>query len=198
MAKMKSSAGADGALATTSAVATSGITAENYLERAGAFMKLAGGGFVILAIDGDHGQARTQQPATQPQWVAWMAWFDRKRIARGYATQAGQQTVPCEWPESFDLECAISDRGARLWAPQEAPIGPRDAARLQGLLEGLRSAPRRDRGLARPRDQRGAADAAREAEHRLASTDWSSPVTLSAEAKAAARIPAAGQEDVTF
>ena len=91
------------------------ISAANYVDRAKAFIALRGEGFVIRALDGADGALRTRQPATEPQWRAWMEYWDQKGVKFAYSRARGLATVPCEWPEDFDAEARSSDRGARLW-----------------------------------------------------------------------------------
>ena len=96
------------------ALATSGIDAANYAERAKAYAAARGSGFVIRAIEGTNGECNSRQQATEPQWAAWVAYFDLKGIPRKFSVSHGLATVPCEWPEDFDLEWTTSNRGARL------------------------------------------------------------------------------------
>lgn len=81
------------------------ITAENYVERARAFVRAKGDdgeGFVIRAYEGERGSLETEEPATPAQWSAWMAYFEAKRIAYRVARKRGMTTVPAEWPHQFD------------------------------------------------------------------------------------------------
>lgn len=92
-----------------------GITAENYYERVRAFVKGRGGGFVIRALEGERGHWRTKEPATEPQWIAWLAYFERIiELAPTFLRSYGLATVPCEWPEDFDVQGPASNRSARL------------------------------------------------------------------------------------
>lgn len=140
--------------ALTSAVATAGITADNYLERAKSFVALAGGGFTIRAFDGERGSLQTKQPVTEAQWASWMKWFEAKRIKTSFLVRWGMGTVPCEWPEDFDLEAPISDRAALLPMPRATLSDNPDAARrVRDLVDDL-VGPSRRPGKAKPRDAR--------------------------------------------
>lgn len=95
--------------------ASSGITKENYLDRARAFIRGNGGnGFVIRAFEGFNGALNTNQPATEAQWIAWGSYFAEKEIPFVFGLANGLATVPCEWPESFDAELYPSDRSRTL------------------------------------------------------------------------------------
>lgn len=111
------------------------ITAENYVQRAKAFVAArgdAGAGFVIRAIDGEGGEEMTEIPATEPQWIAWLnyltdlGYFKRidkrgKPFTSSWMVDSGMATVPCEWPEDFDLAAPMSDRTATLYRPVHSP-----------------------------------------------------------------------------
>jgi hypothetical protein len=112
---------------------TIGIMAENYFERAKAFVGAHGAGFVIRALDGTDGHFATKQPATEAQWIAWMGYFASKGITHAYLLRRGMGTVPTEWPEEFDLEAPTSDRMNRL--PRRAPFrDPEMCRRLAALF----------------------------------------------------------------
>ena len=106
------------------------ITAANYADRAKAFIALRGEGFVIRALDGPSGSFATRYSATEPQWRAWTSYWDEKGIyQKTHAAQScGLATVPCEWPEDFDVEARSSDRGARLW--RRSPASPEERERV--------------------------------------------------------------------
>jgi hypothetical protein len=87
-----------------------GVTKENYLVRSRAFM-CGQDGFVIRAAEGEKGDA---SKATDAQWIAWMRWFDQKKIPSAFTKSYGLATVPCEWPEDFDSDAPYSDRSLRL------------------------------------------------------------------------------------
>ena len=92
-----------------------GITSENYGVRAKAFIAAReGSSFVIRAIEGQKGSEITREPATEPQWVAWMRYFEHKGIRAVFAVFHGLCTVPAEWPEDFDAEAGIRDRQALI------------------------------------------------------------------------------------
>lgn len=87
----------------------------NYSERAQNFIKSHGGdGVVIRSIEGIDGSANSGNPATEPQWVAWMLYLATKEIPWDYSRRRGMGTVPSEWPEDFDRDWPPSDRLARL------------------------------------------------------------------------------------
>ena len=113
------------------------ITAENYVERAKAFVGAHGNaGVVIRALDGTDGHFATKQPATEAQWIAWMGYFANKGIPHAYLRGRGMGTVPAEWPEDFDLEAPISDRMDRL--PRRAPFrDPEMCRRIAALFHGV-------------------------------------------------------------
>jgi hypothetical protein len=91
------------------------ITAANYCDRARGFVAAAGGvGFVIRGIEGAKGSRLSNMRATEPQWLAWLAYFEAKKIPSKAARFIGQTTVPCEWPEDFDVEAPMSDRHAAI------------------------------------------------------------------------------------
>ncbi len=103
------------------------ITAANYAERAKSFIASSPKqeGFVIRSVEGRNGEASSHIPATEPQWIAWIAYFDLKEIKRASLIEDGIGTVPCEWPEDFDVEAWTSDRGARLYRPPAPDLGER-------------------------------------------------------------------------
>ena len=111
-----------------------GITAENYLDRASAYCVGTGKAFVIRAVEGNGGERVTGEPATDAQWLAWMAYFDAKGIGHVYARGRGLTTVPCEWPEDFDAEAPLSDRNAMLPRPRRAQVSK---GRIAGLFARL-------------------------------------------------------------
>ena len=98
----------------------SDLTRENWADRAKAFIATKGQdalGFVC-----SNGE-RTQYPATDAQWLAWLAWFESKGIPTAAKRAHGLFTVPTEWPEDFDAQCALADRSARL-PFRSVPIDP--------------------------------------------------------------------------
>lgn len=98
--------------------ASTGITAENYVDRARAFIAGRGGeGFVIRAIEGAKGSMATRDPPTDAAWVSWMLWFADKKIPTQFMKSHGMATVPTEFPDSFDAECPVADRLARITPP---------------------------------------------------------------------------------
>ena len=76
---------------------------ETFHEAAKAFIKAAGGGFIIRHVEGPQGSIATGRTHTLPQWLAWMTYFDRKRIPHAFLDKWGLGTVPAEWPWLFDL-----------------------------------------------------------------------------------------------
>lgn len=114
------------------AVARTDITKENYLERAKAFAVARGAGYVIRAIEGEKGSAATGERATEPQWLAWMAYFDMKGIEAVFTQAYGVMTVPCEWPEDFDLVAETSDRRALIHRKRDG-----STTRHVGIFDGL-------------------------------------------------------------
>ena len=97
------------------------ITKENYFERARAFVGSKGGvGFVVRGIEGIKGSAQSRQFATDPQWLAWMHYFERLGYPTGFMRFNGEATVPCEWPEDFDATCGPSNRAARIYVAPKA------------------------------------------------------------------------------
>lgn len=133
-----------------SGMVVSGITAENYTERACSFLATRGTeGFPIRAIDGSHGSTSVAQPATEPQWLAWMAYFDKKGVKCAFLRKRGWGMVPCEWPEDFDHDCRASDRLARL-PRHQLYHGPIPKARWKSLLGEIHVEPRPDNVPALP------------------------------------------------
>ncbi len=99
----------------------SGITRENFVERARAFVGARGGAaFVIRGVDGPKGSAHSRQAATEPQWLAWLAYLGRLGVPARAMRARGEATVPSEWPEDFDASWPLSDRGARIYAAPKA------------------------------------------------------------------------------
>jgi len=94
--------------------ASYGIDAQNYVARALAFLAAKPGraGFVIRGVDGINGSELSREPATDAQWLAWLAYFDAKRIGTTAMVHFGCTTVPAEWPEDFDADAPLSDRQA--------------------------------------------------------------------------------------
>ena len=102
---------------------STGISAENYVDRAKSFIHGNGGsGFVIRAIEGSNGSAATKQPATEAQWIAWIEYFEAKGIPHRYLEANGMATVPGEWPEFFDAAAQFSDQTRTL---ERAPLSNR-------------------------------------------------------------------------
>ena len=96
---------------------STGITAENWSQRAKACIAGRGPealGFVVRGIEGQKGSQLSKFPATEPQWLAWLAYLDAKGIPTKAMRFHGLATVPTEWPEEFDLECEPSNRTARI------------------------------------------------------------------------------------
>lgn len=114
---------------------TGDVTADSYADRCSAFIQACGGrGFVIRAIEGPRGSDATGEPATEPQWMAWMDYFAAKGIGMRFTVSFGLRTVPSEWPEEFDYSWPASDRLARL--PRPKPI---DVARSEEIGRRLRA-----------------------------------------------------------
>ena len=98
-----------------------GITAENCVDRARAFVACRGGvGFVVRGVEGSKGSAQTGQPATEPQWLAWSRYLALKGVRTAFIRANGEATVPCEWPEDFDSDAWPSDREARVYSAPKA------------------------------------------------------------------------------
>jgi hypothetical protein len=112
------------------------ITAQNYEERAIAFVRMNGGeGFVIRAYCGPKGSLESKFPATPAQWGAWMEYFDAKGIKRKFAVAHGMATVPAEWPYLFDLECPSWVKEApSIMPPKLAPVSPERRKELADML----------------------------------------------------------------
>ena len=113
------------------------ITAENYSQRAVAFMRGCGGnGFVIRSIEGAKGSLATGEKPTDAQWLAWMDYYRMKGIPYRFAQSHGLVTVPCEWPELFDYDAPVSEKTARLQLPP-APISGQKRAEVQQKITAL-------------------------------------------------------------
>ena len=124
------------------------IDANNYLDMARAFMIARGGsGFVIRATEGRNGSQATGETATEAQWLAWLDYFDSKKIKRVFLVDHGLGTVPAEWPKDFDPAAPISDRFARL--PRRGKpidLNRKDTAQIiRRATAGLRSHPEKRR-----------------------------------------------------
>ena len=140
------------------------ITAQTYVARALEFARARGGGFVIRAIEGPEGSVATRQPATEPQWIAWMLYLGSLGVPTVYARRRGMTTVPCEWPEDFDPACPLSDRGAvlpRRWDPGERAAVAAGVQRLRDRIAALGMSRRPDKP--RSLDELGAEYAAKPA-----------------------------------
>jgi hypothetical protein len=176
---------------------TGPITADNYLDRARRFASFGAEPFVIRALDGEKGAIRTKMLATEPQWIAWRAWFISKRISTRAMDAMGLATVPIEYPELFDHDWPTSDPFARLprRGPQEMD---RMSGRLSSLLAGLNQEVGAWPGEQRRRPQ-SAAQVKAEAERALAEKviDWSTPAVFSDMARGELRLgpPPSQRED---
>lgn len=92
----------------TEASASSPITAANYTSRAMDFMRAKGGfGFVVR-------WKHREGEQTPAQWKAWLDYFEQIRLPTAWLRKQTIFAVPCEWPEDFDLNASLSDKG---WAP---------------------------------------------------------------------------------
>lgn len=174
-----------------SAAATGPITGENFLERARLFASLGADKFVIRALDGEKGSIRTKLLATEPQWVAWRAWFFSKGMVRWVRVMDnhGMATVPSEYPELFDKDAPLSDPFARL--PRRAPAAMETMrGRINELFSGLSGE------LGMPSNRRRQQSDAQAKQEALALLDqkreeWSSPFELSDAARKFAAFPRA-------
>ena len=120
---------------------SAGITAANYVDQAAAFARFKGAGFVIRAIEGTHGALMTGEPATEPQWIAWMGYFSGKHIPHRAALKRGLTTVPCEWPNDFDVGWGSNDRTAFI---PRRPFAPHGRERVATLFQQLMASIWRD------------------------------------------------------
>lgn len=100
-------------------VSVGDIDAGGYGKAAASFIAASGKGFVIRALEGGKGSLATNEPATEAQWIAWMAYFAAKGIPHRFALSHGLMTVPCEWPVQFDCTAPVADKNAKL--PRPAP-----------------------------------------------------------------------------
>jgi hypothetical protein len=79
------------------------ITAQNYTERAIAWIQQNGGeGFVIRSELGENGAKATKEPATPDEWNAWQLYYKIKNIPCAYRQKHGVDTTPTQWPDEFD------------------------------------------------------------------------------------------------
>ena len=96
------------------------ITRDNWADRAKAVIASKGQdatGFVCS------NGSKSQYPATDAQWLAWLSWFEDRGIPTAAKRVHGIFTVPTEWPEDFDVQCALSDKTARL-PYRSVPVDP--------------------------------------------------------------------------
>jgi hypothetical protein len=108
---------------------TNGHSKRNpYFELAQAHAKAYGTAFIIRALDGLDGAFATGEPATEPQWIAWVRYWQDLGIPHAFALQKGLATVPCEWPENFDASAPPSNRSALL--PRRPRGNPESRARM--------------------------------------------------------------------
>jgi len=110
------------------------ITADNYKDLAMAHARFRGAGYVIRGLEGTDGALASCKPPTEAQWVAWMAYFETKGIPHGFALARGMTTVPCEWPEDFDVDWPKSDRHAMI---HRRPIALHTQARVAAMMREL-------------------------------------------------------------
>ncbi len=77
-----------------------GVTAENYVTLAAAFIRANGNvGFFIIR---DAELAVPEFPCTPKAFHAWMRYFDAKKICRRVFDARGMGCVPSMWPSEFD------------------------------------------------------------------------------------------------
>jgi hypothetical protein len=109
--------------------AANGHSSRNpYFELAADHARAHGTAFIIRALDGQDGSFATGEPATEPQWIAWVRYWQDLGIPHAFALQKGLATVPCEWPEDFDASAPPSDRLALL--PRRTRRNPESRARM--------------------------------------------------------------------
>lgn len=157
------------------------ITGINFFDRWGAFRKLGADSFVIRGLDGEKGAFRTKLLATEPQWLAWRAWFfGRGMVKMIHAMDShGLVTVPAEYPELFDKDAPVSDPFARL--PRKSLVDETSMrSRLSNLFGGLTGEVGAWPADHRPRQPSGA-QAKADAIQMLAERreEWASPMELS-------------------
>jgi hypothetical protein len=112
------------------------ITANNYVERARAFIKAKGEeaeGFVIRAYLGERGSLETKDASTPREWAAWMNYFEAKGIKHAFAVHRGMTTVPAQWPEEFDLQW-LGHRPAPIEPPPIEHVSPDRRRALAAML----------------------------------------------------------------
>jgi hypothetical protein len=109
--------------------AANGHSSRNpYFELAADHARAHGTAFIIRALDGPLGSWATHEPATEPQWIAWVRYWQGLGIPHAFALSRGMTTVPCEWPENFDASAPPSDRSALL--PRRPRGNPEARARM--------------------------------------------------------------------
>lgn len=84
----------------------------DYVARTKSYLEAHGEGFVVRAIEGEKGSAATREPATEAEFIAWVAYYGRLEIPCVFMQQYGMSTTPARWPEEFDRSCPSSDRRA--------------------------------------------------------------------------------------
>jgi hypothetical protein len=90
---------------------STGINAENYVERAQAFIRANRGEGVALRSSDAPPDARTKSlPVTNAQFWSWIEYFARIGVKTKSSRKSGVMTVPAEWPEDFDASAPASLR----------------------------------------------------------------------------------------
>lgn len=108
------------------------VAKEPFVDAAKAFIKAAGGGFMIRHVEGPQGAIATGRPHTMPQWLAWMTYLDRRKEPHGFIDRWGVATMPAEWPWLFDLAEPDEADAYRKWADDY--LAERDRKRHKGPL----------------------------------------------------------------
>lgn len=87
------------------------VTADNYAQKAIAFLKISGksdGSYPI--IRNREAAERDSRTETRERWCAWMAYFHRIKYPTAFAETLGVMTVPTDWPWQFSLEADTIER----------------------------------------------------------------------------------------
>jgi hypothetical protein len=174
MGKVKSSADKPQA----AAIPDGKLATEQWLALSRAYIEAHGGAAFVIR----NAEPKSPGRPTPAEWLAWMAWFDRRGIATAFVRQFGVQTTPSQWPHEFDPSEPLADP---LWEfPRKAVIGQQDRTRVGAMFAELQRKLDTPLGarptapvVATPLSPQAALDA-------LAESYRASPATLSPEALA--------------
>jgi hypothetical protein len=99
--------GTQASSAGTSWQPVSGVTAENYYDRARDCFRARGSAFLV-AIDNGECQG-VKYSYSAKQWGAWLAFFKARKIPYVFMLRRDWYQVPTEWPHEFCVEATVLD-----------------------------------------------------------------------------------------